>query len=217
MPLMREITQNDISSPFGMRFHPILKVDKMHQGVDIKCRYELCHSYQRGYIHRIDYNSSAGNYMFIQHEGYKTYYAHLSEVHVDKGQQVLRKQRIGKTGATGGATGPHLHFGILLDNGKWVDPMLFAKYQKLFVDVPNLDKKKYEAIYVPDENKTYVEVRDLLQDLGHEVSWSPDGTVIDIKKCSGLSEKEMLELTRYQLTLKHEITGLEQLLNKIKK
>jgi murein DD-endopeptidase MepM/ murein hydrolase activator NlpD len=65
-----------------------------------------------------------GNAVFVDHgDGLVSQYFHLSKVDVAEGQQLARGARIGEVGATGRATGPHLHFGIRW-RGARVDPLL---------------------------------------------------------------------------------------------
>ena len=67
-------------------------------------------------------NSIFGNYIKVRHkDGFVTFYAHLSECCIDKGEKVKMGEKIGKAGATGTATGPHLHFEVRKNN-KVIDP-----------------------------------------------------------------------------------------------
>ncbi len=67
----------------------------------------------------------SGNLVYIDHgQGLISMFAHLSEIDVELGQRVAKGQVIGKVGATGRVTGPHLHWSLGL-NGTWIDPVLF--------------------------------------------------------------------------------------------
>ena len=72
----------------------------------------------------------AGNTVFVDHgQGFITIYLHLSRIDVKEGDVVERGANLGTVGATGLVTGPHLHWGVLL-NGVYVDPGLFVKQEK---------------------------------------------------------------------------------------
>ena len=67
----------------------------------------------------------SGNLIYIEHgQGMISLFAHLSEINVSLGEQVAKDQIIGRVGATGRVTGPHLHWSLGL-NGNWIDPALF--------------------------------------------------------------------------------------------
>ncbi|MBP3273425.1 MAG: peptidoglycan DD-metalloendopeptidase family protein [Butyrivibrio sp.] len=117
-----------ISDNYGMRVHPTLGVEKMHNGIDlaapsgssILCAYN-------GTVVAADYNSSMGNYIMINHGGgLYTIYMHCSALYVSKGQDVTSGTKIGAVGSTGRSTGPHLHFGVRL-NGNYVSPWNYLK------------------------------------------------------------------------------------------
>ena len=68
-----------------------------------------------------------GNYVIIRHfDGYQTLYAHMSKIHVSKGDEVSVGTKIGLVGSTGYSTGPHLHFSVY-KNGRLVDPATVLK------------------------------------------------------------------------------------------
>ena len=67
----------------------------------------------------------SGNLVYIDHgQGLISMFAHLDQIDVELGQQVGKGEIVGKVGATGRVTGPHLHWSLGL-NGTWIDPALF--------------------------------------------------------------------------------------------
>lgn len=101
---------------------------RVHLGVDImRPTGTAVYASAAGTVTEAGYNSSSGNYIVIKHSGgYQTRYAHLSSINVKKGQYVAQGAFIGRVGMTGNATGPHLHFSIIL-NGKYVNPEKYIK------------------------------------------------------------------------------------------
>ena len=117
-----------ISDNYGMRMHPTLGVQKMHNGIDLAAPSgsAILAAYN-GTVVAADYNSSMGNYIMINHGGgLYTIYMHCSSLGVSKGQDVKAGTRIGAVGSTGRSTGPHLHFGVRL-NGAYVSPRNYLK------------------------------------------------------------------------------------------
>ena len=69
----------------------------------------------------------SGNLVYIDHgQGLISMFAHLSDIDVGLGERVKKGQVVGKVGATGRVTGPHLHWSLGL-NGAWIDPALFLQ------------------------------------------------------------------------------------------
>ena len=103
-----------ISSPYGWRVDPIDGSRSLHTGVDISgTGYgSPIYAADNGVVIKSEYNGAGyGNYVVIDHNnGYYTSYAHMSERNAEIGQTVAKGQVIGYVGATGRATGPHLHF-----------------------------------------------------------------------------------------------------------
>jgi murein DD-endopeptidase MepM/ murein hydrolase activator NlpD len=113
-----------LSSGFGNRKHPILGYTKMHKGVDFSApKGTPIMAAGDGVVEKCSPYSSYGNYVCIRHSGNtKTAYAHLSRFgKIKAGSKVRQGQVIGYVGATGRATGPHLHFEVI-QNGKHVNP-----------------------------------------------------------------------------------------------
>lgn len=103
-----------ITSRFGNRFHPILKVYKMHTGIDIGVpRGTTVKASAPGYVILAGWAGGYGKCVIIDHGGYwSTLYAHMDSISVSLNQQVSAGQMVGKVGSTGYSTGPHLHFEI---------------------------------------------------------------------------------------------------------
>lgn len=117
-----------ISDNYGMRMHPTLGVQKMHNGIDLAASSgsAILAAYN-GTVVAADYNSSMGNYIMINHGGgLYTIYMHCSALYVKKGQDVKAGTKIAAVGSTGRSTGPHLHFGVRL-NGNYVSPWNYLK------------------------------------------------------------------------------------------
>lgn len=120
-----------LTSPFGMRNHPLGYGYLMHYGVDLAGRSGWpVYATRGGIVKEVGYDPvSAGNYVIIDHlDGFESVYMHMYKwPDVAKGQYVAQGQQIGGQGTTGGSTGVHLHFGISY-NGVYVNP---AEYVKL--------------------------------------------------------------------------------------
>ena len=117
-----------ITSPFGMRIHPTLKVNKMHTGIDIGAGMGTnILAANAGKVITAGWNNSYGYMIMIDHGGgIVTLYAHSSALLVSKGDIVTRGQVIALVGSTGRSTGPHLHFEVRV-NGEYKDPMGYFK------------------------------------------------------------------------------------------
>ncbi|MCH7945035.1 MAG: peptidoglycan DD-metalloendopeptidase family protein [Armatimonadetes bacterium] len=115
--------QGSYTSPFGVRYHPILKRRRPHNGIDIgaKNRSPIVAA-ASGIVISSGWRSGYGNTVVIDHgAGVSSLYAHCSVLVVRAGQRVTMGDRIAAVGSTGLATGPHLHFEVRL-NGRPVNP-----------------------------------------------------------------------------------------------
>lgn len=132
-----------IVSGYGMRHHPVLKVRKMHTGVDFLLRRGTpVTATGNGVVRRASRSATYGRYVDIQHPeaGYVTRYAHLSEIDEDlrQGVEVKRGDTIGYSGNSGRTTGPHLHYEVRTTDGETLDPTRFF--------VPDMTPKAYHQL-----------------------------------------------------------------------
>lgn len=118
--------KENITVNYGERVHPITKEKMKHSGVDLKGEVgEPVTVTEDGEIVETDFDVIYGNYIKVKHElnGEISYskYGHLSKIDVVVGDRVKRGDKIGEVGATGMATGPHLHFEMQNANGESID------------------------------------------------------------------------------------------------
>ncbi|NLC56226.1 MAG: peptidoglycan DD-metalloendopeptidase family protein [Armatimonadetes bacterium] len=113
-----------ITSRFGTRFHPVLRVTKLHTGVDLAAASGTpIAAAGDGVVIHAGWLGGYGNCVVIAHgNGRSTLYGHCSSLAVSEGQRVRRGQTIGRVGSTGFSTGPHLHFEVR-HNGVPVNPL----------------------------------------------------------------------------------------------
>ncbi|MES2632183.1 MAG: M23 family metallopeptidase [Pseudomonadota bacterium] len=123
-----------VTSGFAMRMHPIHNTWKAHLGVDYGAATGTpVRTVGDGVVEFAGQQNGFGNVVIIKHNASaQTLYAHLSRIDVRQGQKVNIGERVGAVGATGWATGPHLHFEFRVD-GAHKDPVQMAKHS---VSVP---------------------------------------------------------------------------------
>ncbi len=129
----------EITSGFGYRYHPILKVLRPHTGIDISAKKGTpVYATADGVVSKQTPGGGYGNVIVINHGySYQTLYAHLSQKAVKPGEHVTRGQVIGYVGNTGLSTGSHLHYEVIKD-GVRVNPVHY-----FFQDIT---PEEYEAI-----------------------------------------------------------------------
>ncbi|MBN1155204.1 M23 family metallopeptidase [candidate division KSB1 bacterium] len=129
-PSIRPVRGGKLTDSFGWRLDPFIERIKMHNGIDIAAQEGTpIYASAAGVVEfaKSNYrpNKGYGMEIVVDHgNGVKTRYAHLSKISVNVGQKVNRWDIIGRVGETGRATGPHLHYEVLV-NGKHVDPLQY--------------------------------------------------------------------------------------------
>jgi murein DD-endopeptidase MepM/ murein hydrolase activator NlpD len=124
--LRKPITDAEMRSGFGMRYHPVMRYSKMHTGIDWANRIGTpILAAGNGTVIKAEWDSGYGRRIELQHaNGYVTTYSHQSGFAkgIAPGVKVRQGQVIGYLGNTGLSTGPHLHYEVLV-NGNFVNPM----------------------------------------------------------------------------------------------
>ena len=113
-----------LSSPFGIRKHPIDGFNKMHRGTDFAAPTGTpIMASGNGIVQKVGWCGGGGNCIKIKHNStYQTVYAHMSKFArgIKSGVRVKQGQTIGYVGSTGKSTGPHLHYEVI-ENGKKIN------------------------------------------------------------------------------------------------
>jgi murein DD-endopeptidase MepM/ murein hydrolase activator NlpD len=143
MPAIRPVA-GILLSGYGMRVHPVLKYQRLHEGLDFRADIGTeVFSTGEGVVKYAGRRGTYGNLLEIDHGyGYITRYAHLSGFAdgIRTGAKVDRGQLVAYSGNTGVSQGPHLHYEIRI-NGNSVDPLNF-----LFADITPEEYKMYKDI-----------------------------------------------------------------------
>ncbi|AOS96801.1 Murein DD-endopeptidase MepM [Microbulbifer aggregans] len=136
-----------ISSHFNpRRLHPIFKTRRPHNGTDYAAPTGTpVYSAGDGRVIKAGYSKANGNYVFIKHgERYVTRYLHLHKRKVKRGQRVKQRQVIGTVGATGYATGPHLHYEFLVD-GSHRNPATIVRKLPKAKSIPSAEMDRFRT------------------------------------------------------------------------
>jgi murein DD-endopeptidase MepM/ murein hydrolase activator NlpD len=133
-----------VTSGFKMRFHPILQTWRAHLGIDYAAPAGTpVRSVGQGIVDVAGSQGGFGNVVMVKHaSGQTTVYAHLSRINVKRGQSVMQGQTLGLVGATGWATGPHLHFEFRV-NGQHKDPRIMAR-QSTAVEISAAAREQFK-------------------------------------------------------------------------
>ena len=136
-----------VSSSFKMRFHPILQKWRAHLGTDYAAPTgTTVRTVGDGVVEFAGVQNGFGNVIFVKHRNqHQTVYAHLSRMDVKKGQTVEQGQTIGAVGATGWATGPHLHFEFRV-NGEHQDPQTIAQQSEAAAPVSAAARPAFDRL-----------------------------------------------------------------------
>lgn len=124
MPISKELSY--VSSGYKFRMHPILKIRKMHKGMDFTAPTGTpIYATGDGKVALAQRSATFGKVVYIDHGfGYRTIYAHMSKIATRRGKKVKRGDLIGYVGNTGRSVAAHLHYEVH-KNGRAVNPINF--------------------------------------------------------------------------------------------
>ncbi len=136
-----------VTSGFKMRMHPILKTWRAHLGTDFAAPTGTAvRTVGDGVVEFAGVQNGYGNVVFVKHRNqHVTVYAHLSRIDVRQGQSLEQGQTLGAVGATGWATGPHLHFEFRV-NGQHQDPMTIVAQSEAAAPVSAAGRAAFDRL-----------------------------------------------------------------------
>ena len=143
-----------VTSPYGVRRHPITGQVKAHHGIDYRGRVgEPVYAVAPGVVTVSAFDPLSGNKVAVRHaDGSESWYMHLHRRGVSVGSKVGSHQVIGQVGNTGRSTGPHLHLGFK-EKGSWINPN-----NKRMIATPKLEGARMERL-----KRQIAEIRELLK------------------------------------------------------
>lgn len=115
-----------LTSRYGIRVHPVLKLTHFHSGIDISASYEPVYSILSGEVSAKGEDKIIGKYVKISHGNLQSIYGHLSVVLVEKGARVSSGEMLGVSGNSGRTSGPHLHLSFKISE-KFINPLVVIK------------------------------------------------------------------------------------------
>lgn len=136
-----------VTSGFRMRFHPILKTWRAHLGVDYAAPIGTpVRAVGDGVVEFAGEQGGYGKVVILRHRnGHQTLYAHLSRILVRHGQRIAQGQTLAASGATGWATGPHLHYEFRI-NGRHQNPLLIVRRSESAPPVSAANRSAFDQI-----------------------------------------------------------------------
>lgn len=142
-----------ITSGFGIRFHPVLKISRMHWGLDFHANVGTpVYATGDGVIKDATMGAGLGRYVKVIHAtaGYVTVFGHLSKIApgIRKGKVIKRGDLIGYSGNTGLSGAPHLHYEVRNLKGRSLNPLYFL--------APSMTPSEYRRLLKEADNTTLI-------------------------------------------------------------